>query len=230
MRYPKPHAQRFPRKLAAGTPSTMSLAQVPRFVTKLRYTLLSTMLVVRYARRAMVSVPVITVTGWSNSGKTTFATRVVDLLSDMGIRVGVIKHHGHKTGGVDVEGKDSWKYAQAGANPVILSASDQYAIFVSTPQGELSCEELVAKIADDVDIVIVEGFRAEADGAVEVYRTAAGHPDPKLDPEERIALVTDNDELAAQVRSEGKPVFALDDFDAVARYFCELAGLEASEL
>lgn len=60
----------------------------------------------------MASVPVITVTGWSNSGKTTFATRVVDLLSDMGIRVGVIKHHGHKTGGVDVEGKDSWKYAQ----------------------------------------------------------------------------------------------------------------------
>ena len=86
----------------------------------------------------MGAVPVITVTGWSNSGKTTFVTRVVGLLTDMGVRVGVIKHHGHKTGGVDVEGKDSWKYAQAGANPVVLSASDQYAIFVSTPQGELT--------------------------------------------------------------------------------------------
>lgn len=59
----------------------------------------------------MGAVPVITVTGWSNSGKTTFVTRVVGLLTDMGVRVGVIKHHGHKTGGVDVEGKDSWKYA-----------------------------------------------------------------------------------------------------------------------
>lgn len=141
----------------------------------------------------MGAVPVITVTGWSNSGKTTFVTRVVGLLTDMGVRVGVIKHHGHKTGGVDVEGKDSWKYAQAGANPVVLSASDQYAIFVSTPQGELTRDELVAKIADDVDMVIVEGFRAEADGAVEVYRTAAGHPDPKLAPDERLALITDND-------------------------------------
>lgn len=178
----------------------------------------------------MSEVPVITMTGWSNSGKTTFATRVVELLTGMGIRVGVIKHHGHKTGGVDVEGKDSWKYAQAGANPVILSASDQYAIFVSTPQGELSRDELVAKIANDVDMVIVEGFRAEADGAVEVYRNAAGHPDPKLASEERIALVTDNDALAAQVRAEGKPVFGLDDFEAVARYFLELAGIGESTL
>lgn len=178
----------------------------------------------------MSEVPVITMTGWSNSGKTTFTTRVVELLTGMGIRVGVIKHHGHKTGGVDVEGKDSWKYAQAGANPVILSASDQYAIFVSTPQGELSREELVAKIADDVDLVIVEGFRAEADGAIEVYRNAAGHPDPKLASEERIALVTDNVALADQVRAEGKPVFGLDDFEAVARYFLELAGIDTSTL
>ena len=162
----------------------------------------------------MGAVPVITVTGWSNSGKTTFVTRVVGLLTDMGVRVG----------------KDSWKYAQAGANPVVLSASDQYAIFVSTPQGELTRDELVAKIADDVDMVIVEGFRAEADGAVEVYRTAAGHPDPKLASDERLALITDNDELAAQVRSEQKPVFGLDDFDAVARYFLDLANIGVDKL
>lgn len=174
----------------------------------------------------MSKVPVVTVTGWSNSGKTTFNTRVVELLTAMGLRVGVIKHHGHKTGGVDVEGKDSWKYSQAGANPVILSASDQYAIFVSTPQGEPTRDELVAKIADDVDLVLVEGFRAEADGAIEVYRTAAGHPDPKLSSEERIAVITDNDALANEVRAEGKPVFGLEDFNPVARFICELCGVE----
>lgn len=174
----------------------------------------------------MNTIPVITVTGWSNSGKTTFTTQVVEKLTNMGLRVGVIKHHGHKTGGVDVEGKDSWKYSQAGANPVILSASDQYAIFVSTPQGEPTRDELIAKIADDVDLVIVEGFRSAAEGAVEVFRTAAGHPDMKLESDERIALITDNDEYAAQVQAEGKPVFSLDDINAVARYFCELAGIE----
>ena len=174
----------------------------------------------------MTAVPVVTVTGWSNSGKTTFATRVVELLNEAGVRVGVIKHHGHKEGGVDQEGKDSWRYARAGANPVVLAASAQYAIFVNTPQREATRDELIAKIADDVDFVIVEGFRAAADGAVELYRDAAGHPDPKLSPDERIALITDNESLAAQVRAEGKPVFGLEDYLAVARYFCELAGLE----
>ena len=178
----------------------------------------------------MGTVPVITMTGWSNSGKTTFTTRVVELLGNAGVRVGVIKHHGHREGGVDQPGKDSWKYAQAGANPVVLAASAQYAIFVSTPQREATRDELVEKIADDVDLVIVEGFRADADGAIELYRSAAGHPDPKLSPEERMALITDNDELAAQVRAEGKPVFGLGDFEAVARYFCELAGMNNIEL
>lgn len=178
----------------------------------------------------MSSVPVITVTGWSNSGKTTFATRIVEMLANAGVRVGVIKHHGHRTGGVDVEGKDSWRYSHAGANPVLLSSPEQYAIFVTTPQGEPSCDELVAKIANDVDLVIVEGFRAEAQGAIEVYRTAAGHPDPKLEPEERIALITDSDDLATQVRAEGKPVFALDDFEGAARFFLALAGIEGVEL
>ena len=39
----------------------------------------------------MSSVPIVTVVGWSNSGKTTFNTQVVDILSRAGVRVGVIK-------------------------------------------------------------------------------------------------------------------------------------------
>lgn len=172
--------------------------------------------------------PIVTVTGWSNSGKTTFLTRVVELLSEAGVSVGVVKHHGHAPGGVDQEGKDSWKYAQAGANPVVLSASSQYAIFVSTPQREATRDELIARIAGDVDFVIVEGFRAAAEGAVEVSRVANGRG-PKLEPEERIALISDNEELLASVAAEGKPTFGLEDFAAVARYFCELTGTPVPE-
>lgn len=170
-------------------------------------------------------VPVITVTGWSNSGKTTFFTKVVEVLTKAGHNVGVIKHHGHKATTVDQEGKDTWKYEQAGANPVVLSSALQYAVFRSTPQGEATRDELVAQIASEVEFVIVEGFRADAEGAVELSRMATGKP-PKLAPEERIAIVTDNPELAAEVAAEGKPVFGLEDFAAVARYFCELAGID----
>ena len=157
----------------------------------------------------MPTPPVVTVTGWSNSGKTTYLTEVVQILSERGLSVAVIKHHGHAPGGVDQEGKDSWKYARAGANPVILSASSQYAVFVTTPEREATRAELVSQLPDGTDLVIVEGFHAEAEGAVELYRRAVGKP-PKLTPAERIAVITDDEVLAAETAAAGKPVFALD--------------------
>lgn len=177
----------------------------------------------------MSTIPNITVTGWSNSGKTTFVTQVVKILADSGIKVAVIKHHGHAPGGVDQEGKDSWKYEQAGANPVILSSSAQYAIFVSTPDHEPTREELMERLPISTELVVIEGFRSEAEGAVEVSRKATGKG-PKLSPEERIALISDNEELCAEVAAQGKPVFGLEDFADVARFFCSYAGIDPTRV
>lgn len=177
----------------------------------------------------MSTIPNITVTGWSNSGKTTFVTQVVKILADSGIKVAVIKHHGHAPGGVDQEGKDSWKYEQAGANPVILSSSAQYAIFVSTPDHEPTREELMERLPSSTELVVIEGFRSEAEGAVEVSRKATGKG-PKLSPEERIALISDNEELCAGVAAQGKPVFGLEDFADVARFFCSYAGIDPTRV
>ncbi len=177
----------------------------------------------------MSTIPNITVTGWSNSGKTTFVTQVVKILADSGIKVAVIKHHGHAPGGVDQEGKDSWKYEQAGANPVILSSSAQYAVFVSTPDHEPTREELMERLPSSTELVVIEGFRSEAEGAVEVSRKATGKG-PKLSPEERIALISDNEELCAEVAAQGKPVFGLEDFADVARFFCSYAGIDPTRV
>lgn len=177
----------------------------------------------------MSAIPNITVTGWSNSGKTTFVTKVVKILADSGIKVAVIKHHGHAPGGVDQEGKDSWKYEQAGANPVILSSSAQYAVFVSTPDHEPTREELMEQLPSSTELVVIEGFRSEAEGAVEVSRKATGKG-PKLSPEERIALISDNEELRAEVVAQGKPVFGLEDFADVARFFCSYAGIDPARV
>lgn len=177
----------------------------------------------------MSTIPNITVTGWSNSGKTTFVTQVVKILADSGIKVAVIKHHGHAPGGVDQGGKDSWKYEQAGANPVILSSSAQYAIFVSTPDREPTREELMERLPSSTELVVIEGFRSEAEGAVEVSRKATGKG-PKLSPEERIALISDNEELCAEVAAQGKPVFGLEDFADVARFFCSYAGIDPTRV
>ena len=118
---------------------------------------------------------------------------------------------------------------QAGANPVILSSSAQYAIFVSTPDHEPTREELMERLPSSTELVVIEGFRSEAEGAVEVSRKATGKG-PKLSPEERIALISDNEELCAEVAAQGKPVFGLEDFADVARFFCSYAGIDPTRV
>ena len=58
--------------------------------------------------------PIIALVGRSNSGKNNALERLIPALEKKGYRVGTIKH---TTGRypLDKEGKDSWRFAQAGA-------------------------------------------------------------------------------------------------------------------
>ena len=55
----------------------------------------------------------------SNSGKTTLIEKIVRMLKARGLRVAVIKH---ASAGfeLDKQGKDSWRFQEAGADTVVL--------------------------------------------------------------------------------------------------------------
>jgi len=99
----------------------------------------------------------ILVSGESNVGKTTLIERLTPRLRQRGLRVGTIKHahHGFE---LDHPGKDSWRHQQAGATAVALVGPTQAAWLIATPQ-ELSCQEAVERMRDQVDLVLVEGFK-----------------------------------------------------------------------
>jgi molybdopterin-guanine dinucleotide biosynthesis protein B len=61
-------------------------------------------------------VPIVSIVGKTNSGKTTLIEGLVLELKKRGYRVGVIKHdvHGVKLSDVDTEGKDTWRLKKAG--------------------------------------------------------------------------------------------------------------------
>ena len=69
-----------------------------------------------------------------------------------------------------------------------------------------------------VDVVLSEGFRAEAPTIVEVFRRDAGHPAPLCGPGESLALVTD-----AELEHEHR--FALGDAGPLAHFIAERLGL-----
>jgi molybdopterin-guanine dinucleotide biosynthesis adapter protein len=98
--------------------------------------------------------PVLQIVGYSNSGKTTLLTSLVSHLTDLGFRVGTIKHH-HREMEMDKPGKDSWKHRQSGAHRTALLSANQAAVFFSQT---LALEECLFYFAD-LDIVLVEGYK-----------------------------------------------------------------------
>ena len=165
---------------------------------------------------ALAPAPVVAFIGYQNSGKTTLVEKVIAELSARGMRVGSIKHHGHHGFDIDVPGKDSWRHAQAGSRHVGLICANRYAEYADT-DNELPLDVLLDRFVD-VDIVIVEGYKAAGLANVVVARSGVdrlrGQSSLDLVGEGTLALAC-NDALANRVRLD-QPVVDINDAGAVA--------------
>lgn len=158
-----------------------------------------------------MSIPAVCFTGWSNSGKTTLIEGLVRLLSERGLRVGVIKHTHHPLP-PDEDGKDSTRFAQAGAAAVMLSA-DEGALL--REGGEHSLPELLSRIPN-ADIILVEGFEKQAClPMIEVWRDVSA---PLRAPSQWLrAIVTDSP------CTSPLPVFSPDQLSQIADFVIKTA-------
>lgn len=113
-------------------------------------------------------IPIVSIVGKSDSGKTTLIEKIVPELVRRGYRVGTVKHdvHGFE---VDKEGKDSWRHRKAGADAVVISSPNQMALIKSVDRDQ-TLAELRDRFVDDVDIVISEGFVRDVQPKIEVFR------------------------------------------------------------
>lgn len=165
-------------------------------------------------------VPLVSIIAWSGSGKTTLMERVVKKMREDGLVVGIIKHHSHDTP-IDVVGKDSWRFSQAGASPVIISSPTQYSTIRQCPEREATLQELAESIAPEVDIILTEGYRQEAASKVEFMRSDY-RTDRIVSDDELVALISDHEPERAHAAELGIPVFDLDDVDGIAEFFAGL--------
>lgn len=123
--------------------------------------------------------PLIAVTGFRDSGKTTAIEGIVGELSRRGYRCGTFKHchHGYD---LDHPGKDSWRHREAGAEATVLLSRDGFAM-LGGPPPDADPRVLAAWLFPGVDLVLAEGFHwlplprvevAELDGC-----SRPAHPD-----------------------------------------------------
>lgn len=97
------------------------------------------------------------VAGPSNCGKTTLICRLLPLLQAHGWRLGVIKHS-HKFLEVDQPGKDTWRFREAGAAAVALTAPGLVQIALAD-RAEPPLASVLAALPRDLDLILAEGYK-----------------------------------------------------------------------
>ncbi|AUI66972.1 MULTISPECIES: molybdenum cofactor guanylyltransferase MobA [Glaesserella] len=140
-------------------------------------------------RRTEWGIPLLAITGYSGTGKTTLLEKLIPALNQRQIKVGLIKHSHHNVD-VDKQGKDSHRLRLAGANPTMVVCDQRWAMMVET-SSLAAFERLVKQMeTEQVDLILVEGFKHEQLPKIQLHRQGIEKPLPELD-EFTIATATD---------------------------------------
>lgn len=154
-------------------------------------------------------IPVISVVGYSNSGKTTVLVKIIEELKKRGRKVATIKHHNGDFD-MDHEGTDSFRHMKAGSETTILSSPNKFAL-ISKVEREKTLDELIDMVTD-VDIIITEGYKSENKPKIEVFRKANNSERVKGIKDKLIAVISD-DEIIDEVEK-----FSFNDINNMVNF------------
>ena len=113
-------------------------------------------------------IPIVSIVGKSNTGKTTLLEKLIAELVARGWRVATIKHNRHGFN-IDHEGKDSFRHKKAGAHMTVVSSPYQIAL-IQDVDHDYSFDEIRKNFITDVDIILTEGFKVNDYPKIEVFR------------------------------------------------------------
>ncbi len=136
--------------------------------------------------------PILGFSAPSGTGKTTLLSQLIPLLKKNNVRVGLIKHSHHNFQ-IDKPGKDSFRLREAGATPVMLVSSHRRAIiteFAEPTEPNLN-EQLAYFDQTELDLILVEGFKAESFPKIELHRSSLSQALRYPDDDAIIAVASD---------------------------------------
>lgn len=86
---------------------------------------------------------------YSGTGKTTLLINIIPLLKKKDYKIGVIKH-AHHAFDIDKKGKDSYELRKAGANHMLITSNQRWALMVENDVSkEPDVEEYIKKFEDE---------------------------------------------------------------------------------
>lgn len=156
--------------------------------------------------------PIVSIVGHAQSGKTMLVERLIGEFRERGYRVAVVKHT-VKDFEMDSPGKDTWRYAEAGSAAVAISSPHRMAL-IKPQENNDSIEVVLRLLGEDFDLVLVEGFHEAHLPKIEVHRSAL-KKGLRCAPEELKAIVTD------ETLETDCPQFSPEDISGIADFIKE---------
>lgn len=120
-------------------------------------------------------IPMVGFVAGSGTGKTTLLLKIIPLMKQRGLRLGVIKHTHHQFD-IDQPGKDSYRLRHAGADQTLVASRHRWALMVeTTPLDEPNLDYLLPHFEPDkLDLILIEGFKHESFPKIEIHRPQLG--------------------------------------------------------
>ena len=103
----------------------------------------------------------------SNVGKTVLMEGLIKELKSRGLKIATIKHDVHGFD-IDKKGKDTYKHREAGAETVVISSKNRFAMIKELDE-EVELIDIIDMLKDK-DIILVEGYKKSNLRKIEVYR------------------------------------------------------------
>jgi molybdopterin-guanine dinucleotide biosynthesis protein MobB len=158
--------------------------------------------------------PLLGFVAYSGTGKTTLLCKLIPLLRQQGLRIGVIKH-AHHDFDIDYPKKDSYEIRKSGAERVLITSHQRTAIIIEHPDmgDKPSLTDALATIpSEGLDLLLIEGFKQVAYPKIELHREALNKP--YLYPEDNniIAIACDYN-LKNRLKKQDMNMQAIQQFD-----------------
>lgn len=166
------------------------------------------------------NLPLLGFVAFSGTGKTTLLCKLLPLLQHRGIRVGVIKntHHDFE---IDIPGKDSYELRKAGASQMLVTSGKRWALITETglPDSKTGLKDCISRMdTDQLDIILVEGFKDEEYPKIELNRKMLNKPFLYPGDNNIIAIAMDK-------TTEGDfpiPVLDINDPEAICHFILSI--------
>ncbi|UPK41667.1 molybdopterin-guanine dinucleotide biosynthesis protein B [Paenibacillus pabuli] len=107
------------------------------------------------AETSSTSPHIMQIVGYKNTGKSTLIASLTRHLTSAGRRVAVIKHDGHDHFEMDHEGTDSYSFAQAGADAVVVMSEKRTALI----ERQATSLENMINYLSTYDWILIEGYK-----------------------------------------------------------------------